>query len=479
MDRDEIDQILRGKRKSTEKACYPCHRRKVRCNHRQPCGTCQKRGHPEICSYCFSATKRRDRRRWPGVDILPQDIPVAEDSVISRQNSSHEAVDNTLPNAVQTLLILGNTLQNIGQSDGAWVLLGTTVRLAQALGLHTEHGGGHSNLDNKYSKTLWAAIVWQDCFLSVCHGRPASVSNVQVQSLYRSNASSSPLSYVEVMCSIAYICFEVTESEPDIERSVRLLQSIDDCSSHAQPYQQTRDSCKNLQEHLEYLALQINMSFTICFLCRPAIKKSTSISHNETHLLLITRAKKGLQNILQSFLDLQALSIIPLRNWSMIHSALTSMLLLSIWEETRNDAKSQSLQKSVLNVLLETSQRDASVDANRSHDDNNRAHWLSTRHVRALMNLLEAIRSASWSTTETSSKTASRRSKEQSGPNGIQIPENIISADPYPISDQMYNTFDQIAPDEVDQFPWVSTDLSPIAYVDEIMNVLFYDTTQV
>lgn len=39
---------------------------------------------------------------------------------------------------IQALLILGNTLQNLGQSEGAWVLLGTTVRLAQALGLHME-----------------------------------------------------------------------------------------------------------------------------------------------------------------------------------------------------------------------------------------------------------------------------------------------------------------------------------------------------
>lgn len=39
---------------------------------------------------------------------------------------------------IQALLILGNTLQNLGQSDGSWALLGTTVRLAQALGLHVE-----------------------------------------------------------------------------------------------------------------------------------------------------------------------------------------------------------------------------------------------------------------------------------------------------------------------------------------------------
>lgn len=246
------------------------------------------------------------------------------------------------------------------------------------------------------------------------------------------------------MRSIAYICFEVTESNPDTERSIRLLQSIDDCSSQAQPHLQTRDSCKNLQELLEYLALQINTSFTICFLCRPAIKKSTPMPHTETHRLLITRAKKGLQNILQTFLDFQALSIVPLRNWSMIHSALTSMLLLSIWEETRNDPKARDLQKSVLNVLLETSKRDASVDATRGHLDSNRIHWLSTRHVRALTSLLETIRSTSWSTTGTSSDTASHLSKEHPCPNGAQMPENILSTDPYFISDQTYTTFDQM-----------------------------------
>lgn len=137
---------------------------------------------------------------------------------------------------------------------------------------------------------------------------------------------------------MAYICFEVTESNPDAERSVRLLQSIDDCTSHAQPHLQTRDSCKNLREILEYLALQINTSFTVCFLCRPAINKSTPISHTEAHRLLIVRAKEGLRNVLERFLEFQALSIVPLRSWSMIHSALASMLLLSIWEETRNDS---------------------------------------------------------------------------------------------------------------------------------------------
>lgn len=39
---------------------------------------------------------------------------------------------------IQALVIIGNTILNNGQSNAAWTLLGTTTRLAQTLGLHTE-----------------------------------------------------------------------------------------------------------------------------------------------------------------------------------------------------------------------------------------------------------------------------------------------------------------------------------------------------
>lgn len=59
---------------------------------------------------------------------------------------------------IQTLLVLGNTLQNNGQSDAAWALLGTTVRLAQTLGLHTERSVARLPiyLQSK-AKKLWYA----------------------------------------------------------------------------------------------------------------------------------------------------------------------------------------------------------------------------------------------------------------------------------------------------------------------------------
>lgn len=56
---DEIDAIIRNKRKVRDpKACYACHRRKVKCNRELPCDSCVKRDHPELCSY-ERPTKRR------------------------------------------------------------------------------------------------------------------------------------------------------------------------------------------------------------------------------------------------------------------------------------------------------------------------------------------------------------------------------------------------------------------------------------
>ncbi|KAL6894805.1 hypothetical protein GGI43DRAFT_424666 [Trichoderma evansii] len=43
--------LFRRRRFRTAKACYPCRRRKVKCDLNQPCGTCINREHPDLCDY--------------------------------------------------------------------------------------------------------------------------------------------------------------------------------------------------------------------------------------------------------------------------------------------------------------------------------------------------------------------------------------------------------------------------------------------
>ena len=60
IDQEEVDAIIRSKRKVRDpKACYACHRRKVKCDRNLPCDSCVKRDHPELCSYERPTKKRR------------------------------------------------------------------------------------------------------------------------------------------------------------------------------------------------------------------------------------------------------------------------------------------------------------------------------------------------------------------------------------------------------------------------------------
>lgn len=46
--------IAKRRRFRAAKACYPCRRRKVKCNFCQPCNSCTVRGHPDLCNYTLA-----------------------------------------------------------------------------------------------------------------------------------------------------------------------------------------------------------------------------------------------------------------------------------------------------------------------------------------------------------------------------------------------------------------------------------------
>ncbi|KAL4814949.1 fungal-specific transcription factor domain-containing protein [Aspergillus spinulosporus] len=220
---------------------------------------------------------------------------------------------------VQSLLILGNTLQNNGQSDAAWALLGTTVRLAQTLGLHTERGISHwPEHARQKAKSLWSMTVWQDSLLSLCYDRPP----IATSRGWMPDAHSLPqLSYTNLM---HYLCWtalgiigmqESAAAEPS--HNLTLLADLDSTYARAQPHLLRREDCRNLQQHLEHLALRMHVSFYVSALCRPAIKTSPQFSEDSRYAPLRTRARESLIVASKAFLDFQALSIVPLRTWSM------------------------------------------------------------------------------------------------------------------------------------------------------------------
>lgn len=230
--------------------------------------------------------------------------------------------------------------------------------------------------------------VWQDSLLSLCFDRPPIVSTKGWQLDFMS--STEPiLSYRDVMY---YLCWHLLNlnaeelEQNNLDRSIQALAALDNVLGKVQPYLNSRDNCTSLQQFLENLALRIHVSFYVSVLCRPAIKTPLTEPDDPRIFLLSARAKESLINATRAFLDFQNLSTVPMRTWSMVHTVLSSTLLLCLWQETRNDAECLDLQQRVIEAFskVDTSGK----DADRTSDN---GQWLSPRHIRALVALRNAV----------------------------------------------------------------------------------------
>ncbi|TFB01423.1 hypothetical protein CCMA1212_007001 [Trichoderma ghanense] len=297
--------------------------------------------------------------------------------------------------AVQTLLIIGTVLQDVGQSDGAWVMMGTTVRVAQALGLHLQSVSEQSEDGARRKRALWDTICRQDCLLSLCHGRPHIASRQSLATRKILANPNRPLNFAETLYGMVSVCTGILELEqPSCESSMKLLAELDGYLSRALPYLQGREKSSNIQQRYEALTVQVQLSWVASFLCRPVLTTSSATGNDQADVvrLLKSRAKKGLMDTAKAFIEFQALSNIPIRTWSMIHAVLSATILLCLWEETRCDQESRDVLQRVIEIFSRAAQADDEtgmmVDASGTN------HWLSMNHTRALVALQTALQKA-------------------------------------------------------------------------------------
>ncbi|KAL2818677.1 hypothetical protein BJX63DRAFT_429176 [Aspergillus granulosus] len=367
--------------------------------------------------------------------------------------------------AVQALLILGNTLQNNGQSDAAWALLGTSVRLAQTLGLHTARGIAHFPEHAKLrAKSLWSMTVWQDSLLSLCYDRPPIVSTRSW--VPEAVSGQSELSYTNMMHYICWIALRIITlnevGETESHDNLALLAELDSTYSRAQAHLLQRTNCKNLHQHLEHLALRMHTSFCVSMLCRPALKSRPDPSHDSSLETLRHRAKESLIDASKAFLEFQVLSVVPLRTWSMVHTVLSSTLLLCIWPETREDPECKNLQQRVIEVFSGGSS--GGSDTATSHY----SQWLSARHIRALITLRQSLGKRN------AQEVAARPVEYEQPPANLEpqpvdagvVPE-AMPMDDFPVYNGFFSGLGYGFSSEMDP--------SPVAYLDSIMNVPLFD----
>lgn len=253
-----------------------------------------------------------------------------------------------------------------------------------------------------------------------------------------------------------------------------LLDELDGYQARAVPHLQSRDNCTNIQQRFENLTIQIQLCFAQSALSRPALTRSTA--ENTDHIrALKARAKESLMNTAKAFIEFQALSIMPVRTWSLIHAVLSATILLCLWEETRCDQESRDILQRVIEIFSRAAQADDETGMMVDPSGNNR--WLSTSHTRALVALQNALEKAPALHTRAPPCPPPQRTEnvQQQQPQGQLLPATVQDGallDPAMDSAMSYNFTAMLGdswPTGAYMYPWDTTELSPLMYLDSIM----------
>ncbi|TVY20649.1 hypothetical protein LARI1_G004559 [Lachnellula arida] len=247
---------------------------------------------------------------------------------------------------ILALLVLGTVLQNDMKPEAAWMLLGTTARMAQSLGLHEKQK------DSPSPRTkLWEALVWQDSLLSLCFDRPPvttpSLSDTQLAGELRYQDA------MNLLCDriLRTIRDRANGNSPNFVAILESVYKIEEIyqNSIANTAGQSRLS---ISKRSEMFALSLHISFVIAWICRPALANSRSPEQRtETQLILIEKCHANLLECIRAFVRLHSVNSLSSRSWPIIHNGLSSALLLGLLGATNTNLEVRQLQGDILDIL--------------------------------------------------------------------------------------------------------------------------------
>ncbi|KAK6000580.1 hypothetical protein QM012_003305 [Aureobasidium pullulans] len=286
--------------------------------------------------------------------------------------------------SIQALLVLGHVLQNNGQADASWALLGTTIRLAQSLGLHSDqHAETLSNEVRINRHKTWRSLLWQDSLLSLSFDRPPARASVDPETFPPEDNNG--LSYIECMYEWSQIGRQLLEKtrheRANVDTMLQFGEKLDQINSKSQPHLRMLSACTSRQSRMEHHAFRLQQAFCSSFVCRPALLCVNAPEREDELQVILGRAQASLLETIQAFMALQSLTVLPLRSWSMIHAAIGAALLLQVQERTAGTEETRTLQNSLINALSRECSGESGSASSQTQP------WLSVSHLRALRTL--------------------------------------------------------------------------------------------
>lgn len=291
---------------------------------------------------------------------------------------------------IQAMLLLSFFLQNDGQADAAWSLLGTVSRLAMSIGLQRLSLASVETHETSDQAETWAVVECQDCILSICFDRPAMTRSQDIVPEGPTDVTATH--HVHASCMKALVRLSnrwLTEPESKRRSTAEIcayLERLDTIEAKSTDPEQNKLSRPNRRTLIERMTLQLYAGYLRGVMCRPALDKTNALAGAPVTGDILHNATLAISRTMSAFIELSKLTKLPFRTWSMIHAGLSSAIMVEFVEDASGSLHLRQTQRAFL-ALLSREYRDCASD--RSLD---RPAWLSTPHLTYLCALQDFLR---------------------------------------------------------------------------------------
>lgn len=273
---------------------------------------------------------------------------------------------NPTIDSIQALLLVGIVLQNDRACQGAWCLLGTTIRLAESIGVNRDlWPGAHQgpDLSKDIKCRLLYSLASQDCLLSMCLGRVPSLYLAGHVALVPGRPCDYPTSMILLTARLGTSLWSKRARHPD-DFELLLKEVQEDSAFARQLGEKLALGAVTFKSSCLSTAFAMHSSFAISYICRPALKysphmarksssSSTSTSstsaQQKAQFALLEILKSSLVAALKNYVYLTSAWEYTIRSWSVAHSGLGAALMLG----TLGEFKEESI-RTLAGTVIET-----------------------------------------------------------------------------------------------------------------------------
>ncbi|KAF7715702.1 Cellobiose response regulator ClbR2-like protein [Penicillium ucsense] len=269
--------------------------------------------------------------------------------------------------AIQTLLVIGNVLSYNMNPGISYVLLGMTLRMGLALGLHVE-SSRFSPLERYRRRHVWWSMAWQDSHFSLSYDRPSTTAVSQPEIAYREGSTAGDLSYFETLCRVISLALEVVRIRmlsPHTQITYESIQAykerIQRIMIEAKPHLRDAQYCSNSTEHLERVVLKLHSSYFSSELCRPSLKP-TADANNAATASMRRDCVSNLMTTVEAYVEMYHISSHAARSWIALQRAISSAFLLAVVEEAKMEPRVWNLLRQLESIIAQRASHERAYD---------------------------------------------------------------------------------------------------------------------